>query len=278
MNSKHQTFSIAKKHVHFADSHTVVEYVCHRKELTKVEKHQLWWRPSDFEAIMNEALENAFETRKHRHILCDGLDQALQRARRMAHIVQADNKCSNNSDGQPSPFYNMHDYLSEVLEADLGLRVWSEYGPTRRGLERLGASSQAHQHARDKVVRKSVSKVVAFTQKLREMKSQEKELDLPHDDKEDNECDLVRRVAEHMSRSSVIFARMMGLADAHAAGKLQQKETPEPGLTSPKLCDTSKVRPVKKLPSRESLLKSGQYQARQQTSSHHANVNNNVRC
>jgi hypothetical protein len=75
------------------------------------------------------------------------------------------------------------------------LRLWCQYGHNRRGLEKL--TSQMHETTRGNVVNKNREKVVALSQS-------------------GANAEDIRLASEKYSRSSIVFARIVGLADAEA--------------------------------------------------------------
>lgn len=79
---------------------------------------------------------------------------------------------------------------------DAGLRLWCQYGHARRGLERT--ASALHEQTRSNIINMIRRRVVMLSQS-------------------GASAEEIRKASEKGSRSSVIFARIIGMADARAA-------------------------------------------------------------
>lgn len=150
-------------------------------ELKKEDKKWLWWNEEEVEFILSQASYGAEETRRNR-MLVDTLDQALRDARRSALM-------SNNSNSVDL------EWVTPLRDRD-PLYLWCQYGHSRRGLEKM--VSQAHQITRNNIASKIRSKIVMLS-------------------RSGEGVEEIRVASEKMSRSSILFARMMGAADEQAA-------------------------------------------------------------
>jgi hypothetical protein len=138
-----------------------------------------WLTRDDFNAIMSKAIYTAVEARKH-FLLSEGLEKTMVHARSEA-------TCLNDQGG-------LHEYLENMEDNEPGLRLWCQYGHSRRGLERYTC-----QLFYDREIKEALFTQVAFLSKT------------------GAQPDLIRRVSERISRPYVIVARKFGIADARAA-------------------------------------------------------------
>ncbi len=178
-----------KRRVRFAPS-TVFEYTrsssCDDLLPVEQEKLELWWNRKDFDAIMSKAMTTASEAR-HQPVVVAGLGQAFQLALRTASLV-----------GQEC---QLDECLQNMHEEHRGLKLWCQYGHSRRGLEKY--TSRQYNDIRRKQMHKLYKRVVALS-------------------KQGADPEEIRHVAERTSRLSVIFARMMAIADANASNSIAQ--------------------------------------------------------
>lgn len=144
-------------------------------------KLSLWWSREDFVSIMSKAIRTSVEARKHT-MLPDAIDKAFTHSKEEAHTL-----------GDQG---HVDEYLNLLSDEDRGLRLWCQYGHSRRGLERF--TSRLYQETKRSDRAKIVRQVVILS-------------------KSGAKPDVLRRVSERTSRSSGIFARMLGIADANAA-------------------------------------------------------------
>jgi hypothetical protein len=132
----------------------------------------MWWSRKDFRSMSTDALQWANESRRGKALI-ESLDHALREARRAV----------------------LHQN-PEIVSDDRSLRLWCQYGHSRRGLERR--SSPLHEVTRSNIINVVRKRVVKLSQ-------------LGADAEE------IRLASEKASQSSIIFARMIGWADAQAA-------------------------------------------------------------
>jgi hypothetical protein len=162
------------------------------------ERLGLWWNRDEFDLIMSTARVSACEARHH-PIVAGGLDQAFQLAVRMASLL--------------GPACQLDEHLQKMQEEQRGLKIWCNNERTRRGLEKF--TSRQYNHVR-RTQRDNISKrVLALS-------------------KQGASPDEIRLVSERSSRVSIIFARMLAIADAkaskHVAGR---NDTPVSGGKKP---------------------------------------------
>jgi hypothetical protein len=148
------------------------------------ENHQLWWSQEELEVIMDKALQVSNEARDQ-PIVVGGLDQALELAISKAAVLGARKQ--------------LESYLSNVQEEERGLKLWCQYGHSRRGLEKF--TSIFYNDMRKKDIYKLTKMVMVLKKK-------------------GAEPELIRQVSEQTSRSSVVFARMLAIADHKATSRL----------------------------------------------------------
>lgn len=185
--------SQSRKRLRFAPAE-IVEYLT---ELNSDERRAYWWSPQEVDCMMSKASYSAEESRKNK-VLVDAVDQALREARRTA--LMANHSHDNTISPIPS-FDNM-----STTTTDQGLKLWCQYGHSRRGLEK--AVSRIHQTTRNNIVKKARSKVIELSQQQQQHAGA---------GSDDNSEDVIRSTYEKASRSSVLFAQMIASADAQAA-------------------------------------------------------------
>lgn len=169
--TKLQKDTTCPKRVRFA-SHTVVAYLPNRPDTAEDEKCSTWWSLDDFHSMATDASQWAEESRRSKALI-DSLDHALREARRGA--LQQN---------------------SQILSEYQTLRLWCQYGHSRRGLER--AASTLHEVTRSNIINLVRKRVV-------------------HLSHAGADTDEIRRASEKASRSSVMFAILIGKADAEAS-------------------------------------------------------------
>ncbi len=172
--------SQTRKRLRFAPP-VIVEYL---PELSSSERRAVWWSPEEVECMISKASYSAEESRKNK-VLVDALDQALRDARRSALLANS---------------HTTDDTIVTMLPADQGLKLWCQYGHSRRGLEKN--VSRVHQTTRNNIVKKALSKVVTLSRSVAIA---------------ENGAEEIRMAYEKVSRSSVMFAQMIAMADAQAA-------------------------------------------------------------
>jgi hypothetical protein len=163
----------------------VVEYVPDREELTADEKDGIWWSPLATKEIHRSAKKLGKEAVRNKWMV-EGYEQAHQTARQMASSIRDEKWLLSKL---------------ENIQVDEPLLDWCKYGHSRRGLERR--SSKSNDLARSDAARKSQRAVL-------------------HLAKEEADEESIRRAYERASRSSKIFARFMGEADALALTKSRE--------------------------------------------------------
>jgi hypothetical protein len=173
--------SIKQRRVRFAASSQYIENPFILNEESNDEQETLWWSRDDMQSIMTKALLTANEARKHA-IVAKALDQAVRRAEETASLVFDQ--------------FGLDTLLLDLRTEDRALRLWCQYGHSRRGLEKY--TSRLYHQQRKCLIKTNCSQVVSLSI-------------------EGADPELIRQVAERTSRPSVILARMMGIADSTAA-------------------------------------------------------------
>jgi hypothetical protein len=148
---------------------------------TKQLQSDLWWSIEESDFIMSKALGTAAEVKKH-FILTEALDQAVKFAGRMACVLD-DQK-------------DLNGYLESMNDEGRGLKLWCQYGHSRRGIEKY--TSRIYHDARRRDTRNVVKQVVTLSRR-------------------GASPELIRQTSESLSRPYAVLARMFGVADAKAA-------------------------------------------------------------
>jgi hypothetical protein len=149
-------------------------------ELSDLKRH-LWWSREDFRSFMSRAVRTSTEARKHT-LLLEALDKAKSYSRQVAQLLGDQESLNKN--------------LENMRDEDRGLRLWCQYGHSRRGLEKYTSRLCFKTKRSDRL--KLLMQVTMLS-------------------RTGVEPELIRQVSERTCRSSAIFARMLGIADAQAA-------------------------------------------------------------
>ncbi len=159
------------------------------------EMSKKWWSPMELTQLRYTAKASSRET-PQKTWMTKSFRKAHNRSRQIASCYEDESKLR---------------IKLQNIKSSQELQDWCQYGHCKRGLERL--SSQSHNEARSQAVKEARSRVVA-------MKG----------------CDalLIQETSEYLSRTSRIFARLMGQADADAVENLTSV-TPDMVIVSSKL-------------------------------------------
>jgi hypothetical protein len=160
----------------------IVQYVTARSEMTLEETKSIWWSPAEMQEFRHTAKIISRETRGAEWMI-RSLEESCNIARQIAK------SCSDEM--------LMEEKTWEHLEPRQDLVDWCRYGHSRRGMERWFC--KAHKEIRADTTSKARRRILEMQR---------------CDD------DFLRRISERFSRSSRIFARLIGEADAKAAVSL----------------------------------------------------------
>lgn len=162
---------------------TVHEYTLGPADDLSIEEFRdLWWSREEFDLIMITARIAANEARHH-PIVSGGLDQAFQLAIRTGtQFSQKD---------------QLREHLQQLQVEERGLKLWCQYDRSRRGLEKY--TSRQYNIVRRKQREDLNKRVISLSRQGADPKE-------------------ICMVAERTSRLSVIFARMLAIAD-HASSR-----------------------------------------------------------
>jgi hypothetical protein len=144
-------------------------------------KSDLWWSIEESDFIMSKALGTAAEAKKH-FILTEALDQAVRFAGRIACVL--------------GDHEDLNGYLESMNDEGRGLKLWCQYGHSRRGVEKY--TSRTYHDARRSDMRNVVKQVVTLSRR-------------------GASPELIRQTSESLSRPYAVLARMFGVADTKAA-------------------------------------------------------------
>lgn len=136
-----------------------------------------WLSRDEFRSMLSKAVWTAVESRKF--VLSDAIDKAMIDARRVASAL---------TDQQ-----NLQHYLESMDDISDDLRLWCQYGHSRRGLEKVASRRYQDRKMKEKLFEQVASLSKAGAQP-----------------------EVIRAVSECISRPSIILARMFGVADAKA--------------------------------------------------------------
>jgi hypothetical protein len=164
------------KNVRFALEPTVFALVTARSELTTEEMNDTWWTHADMKEFFRSAMTLSKDAQR-RDFMLAGVKHAYESSKYMASSQKGKTALQKRL---------------ENIQIDQNLLDWCRFGHSWRGLER--ASSVAHNEARTHIAQKARS--VVFDMEL------------------DMDADVIGRAYERASRSSKVFARVMGEADA----------------------------------------------------------------
>lgn len=165
------------KRVRFSPEPRIMGLVIARCELTTDEISNTWWSHDDMKDFFASAKTLSRNTQRN---MVSGFEQAYETSQRMAYSQKV--KSSLRAE------------LGNI-RVDQGLLDWCRFGHSWRGLER--ASSVAHNEARMSVAQKARAIVLESKDAINAM-----------------DADVIQNAYEQASRSSKIFARVLGEADA----------------------------------------------------------------
>lgn len=176
-NNNNNIISLSMKGVRFASEPQIVCYVSARSELTPEEMNETWWSPAAMKEFFRSAKTLSKEAQRS-NFMVTGFEQAYETSAALSRKGKAT---------LPMTLENIPVH-QDVVD-------WCRFGHSWRGLER--SSSVVHNELRTHMTRKSKNVVFDLMKRGIAVEPQ-----------------VVRRAYERASRSSKIFARIIGEADA----------------------------------------------------------------